>query len=422
MNYKNNEDEIALNKTYYKGWSMVTISVIGLSLSLGPLVVFTFGSFAKQLGISFLSNRGSISLLITVLNISVAIFSPLTGRLIDILGARKIILISLTGISCCLFSLYFVKPPLWHLMLIFAVAGMFGTGSHPVPFSRAVANWFNRRRGLALGITGIGLGLGGLFFPLLSQYLIGKVGWRETYLILGFICLLIAVPIIFFFFKNKPEDVGLRVDGFKNNIQEVALPSNNITIKNVFRTRTFWSLCIIFLLVAACGIGTLIHLQQMLMDRGITPINAAFAASLFAAASIIGRIIIGILIDKFFAPFIAAASLMGAVVGLIILWTGTGGYFIYLGAGLVGFALGAEADLMPFLLSKYFGINNLGTLCGIAFGAHTIGSAFGPYLFGGLFDITGSYRAPLGYACIIMFIAVILTFTLKKYDGPKSIN
>ncbi|GAC1426801.1 MAG: hypothetical protein NVS1B13_15300 [Flavisolibacter sp.] len=266
---------------------------------------------------------------------------------------------------------------------------------------------------------GIGIGIGGVVLPVMAQYFIQHYGWRAAYVILGFMCLLIAAPLILFFFKNKPEDVGLTSDGLWGVDRVIIKPSITIGLYQVFRTRTFRILFLIFFLVAACGLGTLIHLQQMLTDRGITQVNAAFAASLLGATSIIGRIVNGILLDKYFAPYVAAASFLGAVLGLVILWTGTNGSFIYLGVGLIGFALGAEADIMPYLLSRYFGVNNLATLCGMAFGAHTLGGAIGPYLFGHLFDISGSYRIPLLYASGSMMIAVILTFFLKKYSNSN---
>lgn len=407
----------AKHKVFFPGWRMVLLSGIGLSLSIGPMMVLTFGVYAKQLGASFLSNRASISMSVTLLNIAVAVGSPIAGRLIDRFGARIVIVLSMTGLSICLFGLSVVEPPLWHLWALFALAGLFGAGSHPVAFCRVIANWFDHRRGLALGLTSAGIGVGGLLLPVLSQILIEKAGWRHGYLILGGMCLFIATPLILFFLKDKPEDMDLVTDGFPDSNRPVKPPA--ISIGEALRTRTFWMLCFVFLCVAVCGIGLITHLPLMLTDRGITGRRAAMAASLFGAFTSLGRLGNGYLIDKFFAPYVAAVSILGAAIGLAILWSGVGGSFVFIGVALMGFAVGAEGDIMPYLLSRYFGKANMGTLFGIGFSAFTIGAAIGPYFLGKLFDITGSYRIPLAYATVLMLIAMIITLLLKNYDRTK---
>jgi sugar phosphate permease len=402
----------------FHGWWIVLISILGLTLSLGPVMVYSFGIFVKPLASSFSSNRGSISLAISVLNISAAICLPLYGYFIDRFGGRKVIMISLIGLAICLFGLSKVKPPLWHLLLLYALAGAVGAGSSPVSFSRVIANWFNRKRGLALGIATTGIGLGGLIMPLLSQFLIEKVDWRQSFFILGGICLLIAVPLVGFFMKDHPEDVGMLPDGTIKKIS-AEMSSNvliDIPVNKALKTGTFWIICFIFFCVAVCGIGMLTHLSPLLTDRGISPGNAALATSLFGAATIIGRVINGSLIDKYFAPHVAAVTLTGAAIGMAIIWFGYNGTAIFVAIMLIGFALGGEADVTPFLLSRYFGIRTMGRLYGIIFGVYTIGVALGSYLFGIAFDTSGTYQLPLACAFVILLLTVIGTLMLKKYE------
>ena len=403
-------------KMFY-GWWIVILSIFGMMLSVGPVAVYTFGIFVKPLAKSFSSSRGTISLAISILNIAAAISIPLFGFIIDRRGARKVIAIGLTVLGICLYALSRVDPPVWHVLFLYGMIGLIGSGCSPVSFSKIIANWFNRKRGLALGMATTGIGLGGVILPSLCQYVIEDFGWRQAFLILA-IAVLLIVPIIAIFYTNKPDQKGLLPYGEK--IEDRQIPKmivEGMSVKEAMQTRTFWFLYIIYLFIAACALGTLTHLSPLLTDRGFSPKYAAFATSIFGAANIIGRLINGYLIDKFFAPYVASVSLLGAAIGVGLLWLGGGG--VLFSAAFLGFLIGSEADIMPFLLSRYFGRKHLGALFGFVFSAFTIGVAIGPFLFGTIFDRTHSYQLPLACTFIILLVLTILTLTLKKYNTSK---
>jgi sugar phosphate permease len=412
-----NTSRVSNRTTIFYGWWIVVLSIFGLTFSVGPVVVYTFGIFVKPLAKSFSSDRGTISLAISFLNLGAAICLPVYGFIIDRIGGRKIIAIGLSVLGICLFLLSRVDPPVWHVLLIYGVIGLIGSGSSPVSFSKVVANWFNRKRGLALGIATTGIGLGGVLLPSLCQYLIERVGWRQAFLILS-IPVFVITPIIAIFYTNRPEQKGLLPDGEKMEDHQIAnKPVEGMSVKDAMRTRTFWLLYFIYLFIAACSLGTLTHLSPLLTDRGFSPKYAAFATSIFGATNVIGRLINGYLIDKYFAPYVAAVWLLGAAIGVGLLWLGAGG--VLFSAAFLGLLIGSEADTMPFLLSRYFGRKHLGTLFGFVFSAFTIGVAVGPYLFGMTFDRTHSYQLPLGCAFIVLTLLTVLTLRLKKYNTTK---
>ena len=409
-----------ITTTVYPGWWIVVLAIIGSSISVGPVMVYSFGIFVKPLAASFSASRASVSLALACLNIGAAISLPLSGRLIDRFGARKMITLSMTAVSFCLFGLSQVTPPLWQLLLLYGLIGIAGSGSSPVAFGKLIASWFNRKRGLALGIAGTGIGLGGLIFPWLTQSLISQYGWGKTYLVLGCISLFIGVPLIGFLSRNKPEDAGLLPDNMTLGRKPIAEKGwEGVPVKEAIKTKTFRAIVFIYFIVAATGIGTIAHLSPMLTDHGISARSAAIATSLFGTATIIGRITNGLLIDRFFAPYIAAISLLGAVIGLALLWSGTG---ILIAVALIGHAMGSEADVIPFLLSRYFGTKSLGALFGIVFSAFTTGVAVGPYLFGLAFDRAHSYTVPLACACLLLLVAVTLMCLLKKYKLDEQLS
>ena len=404
----------------HRGWVMVLVAIVGLCLSVGSVLVYTFGILAKPLGSAFAANRGSMALAITCLNLMVAVSSPITGRLADRFGPKRVIMVSLAGLAGCLFLLSRAATPVWHLWVLYGLAGLAGAGSTPVAYARVVTSWFDRNRGLALGVASTGIGLGGLIMPLLTQRLVEIVGWQQTFLLFGAGCLFIALPVVALLLKNRPEDVGLVMDGRVGATQLAAVPpAAGLTLAEALRTRTFWLLCLVFFGIAASGLGALAHLAFMLTDQGFTPQKAALATSLFGAATIVGRVGNGVLVDRYFAPRVAAVVFAGAAIGLGLLWGGGTGAVVFVAAVLIGLAIGAESDIMPYLVSRYFGVRAMGALYGITFGAYTIGAAAGPYLFGVGFDRSGSYRLPFACACGVSLLAALLTLTLGRYETPR---
>jgi len=294
--------------------------------------------------------------------------------------------------------------------------GLMGSAASPVSFGKGITNWFNRKRGMALGIATAGVGLGGLILPTLCQYLIGNFGWRQTYFLLSIPVLVMAI-IIAIFYTNKPQHKGLLPDGDMINGNGSLAKTDGMSVKDAVHTRTFWLLYFIYSLMAVCTMGTLTHLSPLLTDRGFSPTYAAFATSIFGAATTITRLFIGYLIDKTFAPYVAAVALVAGAIGIGMLWLGGSG--VLLSAASIGFLVGSEADIMPYLLSRYFGRKNLGALFGLVFSAFTIGVGAGPYLFGMFFDQKHSYQLPLACSFIILLFLSALTLTLKKYTTSK---
>jgi predicted MFS family arabinose efflux permease len=378
--------------------------------------------FAKPLAEEFRSNRGSIALAVSLLDLMVTFSAPGAGRLADRYGTRGVIVGSLVALAACLAGLAYVQPPLGHLYALYLLAGLFGAASSAVTYSRVMANWFDRKRGLALGLASTGTGLGAFIGPSLAQFLIEERGWRVAYLGLAGFTLLVAMPVVAIFLRGSPEEVGLAPDG---DVPPVGIAPGKatragMTVSQAIRTGRFWLLCGIFFLVAGCGTGTISHIAPLLTDRGASGRSAAFAASLFGIASIAGRVGNGYLVDRFFAPRVAAVLFSGAALGIAMLWGGATGIAADAAALLLGLAIGAEADVMPFLISRYFGMRSMAELYGCAFGAYTLGNAAGRYLIARGFDVTGSYRMPLACAFVALTIATIATFGLGRYRDSKT--
>ena len=180
-------------------------------------------------------------------------------------------------------------------------------------------------------------------------------------------------------------------------------------------TRTFWLLLCAFILVSASVQGCFIHMAAMLSDRGSTPEAAALATSLVGAALLIGRVGTGYLLDRFFAPRIAALIFGAAAVGIALLWATSAIAPAFAAAFLVGLGLGAEVDIIAFLTSRYFGLRSFGVIYGFIFAGFGLAGGLGAYLMGAGFDVRGSYDLPLAAFFIATLVAVLLMIQLGPY-------
>jgi predicted MFS family arabinose efflux permease len=386
------------------------------------VVVYTFGIFVKPLATELHTSRGSIALAFSLIDLMVPFAAPAAGRLVDRHGARFVIVGSHLVLIGCLLGISLLKPPLWHFYVAFGLLGSLGIATTPVTYARVVANWFDRRRGLALGIACAGVGIGTFVTMPLAQMLINWSGWRVAYLGIAAYCLAVAVPSVWLFLRAKPQEMGLLPDNDEPTTASAVIGADEtgMTVRQAFRTLNFWLLAGIFFVVAACVTGANANIAPLLTDSGVSGSSAAFAASLFGVAIVIGRICNGYLVDRFFGPRVMAAVFAGAAIGVAILWSGFGVHFAAPAAVLLGLAAGAEGDLMPFLVSRYFGMRSMAEIYGCMFGAFTLGNATGRYLVSVGFDAWGSYRTPLGIVFVALVMAVLACFGLGRYSGKEA--
>jgi MFS family permease len=401
----------------FYGWVIVFTSGIGLLLGYAPVFVYSFSIFIKSLAQDFHSSRTSISFAFTLANIMLSVCAPLVGRLVDRFGARTVVIPSTVIFGLVLISFKYSSTSLWHLYAFFIVIGLIGTGTAPVPYGIVVSRWFDKRRGLALGLMMLGLSSGAILLPPIAQRLIILYGWRNAYAIIGCAVLAVSVPIVATFLKDSPEKMDLQPDGVPDLNAGSEEPTNKqgVSWSDARREPAFWLLATAFFLVGASVHACVIHLVPMLTDHGISVERAAFASSLLGVALLIGRVFSGYLLDRFFGPYVAVCLFSGVAVGISLLWTGAGGSLPLLAVFLVGLGMGAEADIIAYLTSRYFGLRSFGEIYGYLFATFTLAGALGPVLMGVGFDRLGSYRAPLLFFLAATLVATALLTRLGPY-------
>jgi len=390
-------------------WWIVFASVLGLIVGAGSINVFAIGVFMKPISDDLGLGRGVISSAAGMTSIISAIASPFFGKMIDKWGIRPVFLPSIALFAVAVAALSFLQASPAYLYLLFAIVGLTSVGQTPAAYSKAISAWFDKDRGLALGIALAGVGLGTALVPQLSQFLIGSFGWRGAYIGLGIAILLLAfVPCAVFI--REPASSGEA----KAEVQPQRAASGLTLSEAMTESWRYWALTIAFFLGAASINGVLTHVVPLLTDRGLPVAVAVGALSFSGVAIIVGRIFSGYCLDKIFGPYVAIAFFLCPLAGIGLLYSGMAGSVPLIGTILCGFGIGAEFDMMAFFVSRYFGMKSFGALYGLMFGISQIGNAVGSNIMGWSFQILHSY-AP---AFVVFVAALAVTCLLFLPLGP----
>lgn len=392
-------------------WWVVVASVLGLIVGAGSINVFAFGVFLKPVSTELDLSRGTLSAAVFLSSILTAACSPILGTAIDRWGIRTVMLpsISLFALVTAAFSLLTSNPMV--LFLLYGVSGFVGAGQTPIAYSKAVSAWFDKQRGLALGVAMAGVGLGTALVPQLANALIEHFGWRMAYVGLG-------VAIFVFAFLPVAAVVREPTERDRAAAPVAAFLQRGVTLTEALSTWRFWALTVAFFFGVVAINGTLTHVVAMLTDRGISVDVATAALSAAGIAIIFGRILSGYCLDRFFGPYVAVVFLVCPMAGIALLGSGVGGMVPLAGTILCGIGIGAEVDLMAFFVSRYFGLRGFAQIYGLMFGIFAVGTGLGPYAMGAGFDALHSYVPIFIGFEVVLVIACGLLLGLGPYRYP----
>jgi MFS family permease len=392
-------------------WWVVVGAVTGLFVCNGPVLGFTFGVFLKPIMADTGWHRSTTSFALSFGGILGAIAAPVLGRMMDRWSIRRVALPGLVVYTVFLCLMGLAPAVLWIFTLMFALAEMTSAIQTPLGYAKAISAWFDRRRGLALGIAMSGVGLGAFVVPQLAERLIERVGWRGAYVSLGLLTFIIAFPAVALWIREPRPGEGER--GGAATI--AVLPGH--TVREAASTMSFWMLGAAFFLVAIAINGTAAHIVPLLTDHGLSSAEAAATLGIFGLATMSGRLLAGFLVDRIFAPYVATFFFLAPIAGFAFL-AGAAGMLPAVGVILMGMGLGTEIDLIAFLVTRYFGQRSFGQIYGYFFMIFGLGSSFGRFLAGLIFDLAGSYNPALIGAALALVIAVILVNRLGSYLYP----
>jgi MFS family permease len=254
-----------------------------------------------------------------------------------------------------------------------------------------------------------GVGAGAIGIPPLTTWLIAAYGLRGAYLLLGAsIFVLGLVPAALWLRETPPGDGGASPEAVSPRLP-------GMRAAEASRTPVFWLLLTGFFLFSVSVNGSVAHLIPLLTDRGIGAATAALAASTLGVLTLCGRLLTGVLLDRYFGSRVAGIFFAIAAVGVAILSQAHEVTIAFVGAALIGLGMGAEADVMPYLISRYFGLYSFSEIYGYAFTAYAIAGALGPLLMGWSFDRFHSYSTVLLALAAAMFVGAMVLASLPHY-------
>ncbi len=399
-------------KQIYYGWWVAVSAMIVISVGAG-FYWLGFGVFFLPLAMEFNTNRTTLSGAMAIAQLEGGLLGPIDGYLVDRYGPRKMMFVGVTimGIGFILMSMVNSLLMFYVVYLLLISLGM-SVGVR-VPAIVAPTNWFVRKRGMALGITTSGVGIGGIFVPILG-WLVINMGWRPTAAIAGLVVLAVGLPLAAVM-RHRPEQYGMLPDGRipqtspsdsvdpvaddsgDNAIQATSLVQDeyeseaSYSMMEALRTPVFWLLSMVFglrqLIIGAIGL----HQVPFLIDIGVDAQMAATVLGMTAITSIIGRLGFGWLADRIEKRFVMAATIGLAGLGALILANVTLWWHLIFFVATYGIGWGGGATIMSVLRAEYFGRRAFGTISGMMDFVQMFGLVLGPIFAGFVFDVTSSY-------------------------------
>lgn len=385
-----------------------------MALGAPTFLIYSFGVFIEPLSEGLQSGRGAVSLALSIGLLGNLVAGPVIGILSDRYGSRRMILIGVVALALVLAGFSLVQT-VFHLYIASVLLVVLGAGTGPITYTRIIAAWFDKRRGLALGIALIGIGVGGALAPIVSQALISEYGWRTAYKYLGLIVFVISFPPLFLILRDRPPKALNQESTDQAAVQEASAEDEGFLVRQAIRTKEFWLLATGFLMVAMGNSGGLVHLSPLLTDAGLTPERAALYAGLMGVGVIIGRAAGGYLLDIFHAPYVAICFLIGPFIAYAYFQSGIDPNWAFVPVLLFGIGMGAEFDVIPYLITRYFGLRNFGIIYGINISTFSIGTGLGPAIMGFGYDHYGNYDKSIMVAMGALIIGSILISRLGKY-------
>lgn len=410
-----------MRKLFY-GWYVALGCGIGLACGLATVLTYTFGVFVTPLRTEFGWSQTEVFAALFLCVLTMTFVAPFFGLLVDRLGARRVILVGLVLEAALVASFYFQDANIFSYYLRYVALAVLGVGTTHIAFTRIIALWFDRRRGLALGVTLAGVGIGGFAWPILTQWAIDALGWRSAWLVIAAAIILVGGTIVLLVVRDSPQSMGLLPDGdtaVSSRGKAARSGAPGVTLKEALATRHFWIMLLIFLLIGTAVTSIQVHLVPLLVSRGVTPMRAANALSVLAVALLFGRVAAGWLMDRIFAPRVAIAFLLGPVVAIFLLASGASGWLAFVAGILTGLAAGAEVDVTAYLVSRYFGLQHFSSIYAWYYSAYSLGAGLGPLATANAVDRFGGYTEILLVHAVMLVIATLLLTRLPAFPTGK---
>ena len=406
-------------KEFKLGWKIVLTAMLGIAFSGSNMLLYAVGAIAPELSAEFGWSHGSIQLASLFSITTVVLSLPIAGYLSDKFGVRLVTLISVLLTIICLVLHSFITSDITYYYLLASLTALAFAGTLPITWTKMVTSWFDKRLGLALGLTLLGTGLGGALVKPITAGLIVEFGWRGAYLGLAIIPLVIVFPLVLMWFK-EPEEKNITSNEF---VEDEVAATINIPFKAALKDWRFWVIAAAYMPIGFAVSGLITNMEVILASGGASAGLVVTAATSFGVFVVIGRIVGGYLLDKYNPGVVGGTLIMSLSVAFLILNQQDLSMSIALLAmALAGFGTGVEFDVLSYIISRVFGRAHYAKIFGSVIALMYVASAFGPMLFGATYDKYGNFSIVLIAVAVMVFVSSLLIGSLTNSLKIKKVN
>lgn len=395
-------------KTDFRAPVILSLAFIGLMFSPGPLFHGSWGVITQSLENEFGWGRAAVMAAMSWMTVGMIVAAPLAGMLIDRIGARRLMLISTILLIVGLGTLALGTANIYLLYFIACLIGFFTIGAQSISYMHLLSTCFHKHYGLAVGIAAAGLGAGYMFMATLVSGWIDAGGRSQAFFCQALLVagLLLYMCIVFLCIKGSPAKTG----------KGGAAPEwQGLSWQEARCKREFWIILIVIGIFSAILTGLIPHIvligQAAALDAGqLGGLMQVFGFTVFLV-----RFLVGFLLDRFFAPYVALCFFFVAITGLVLLASNINYGVLLFATALVAAGFGAESDLIPYFIRRYFGKRAYGKIYAVVFMSFLAGAGLGPWIIGLLYEHFAGYRETLQVLAVISLGPWLLLWWMRAY-------
>ncbi|MET4387265.1 MFS family permease [Bradyrhizobium sp. F1.4.3] len=405
-------------RSYFPGWSVVIGSGVGIAFGSVPFFAAGFALLAGAMARRFGWTQPDVAKAASIYLFMQMLAYPLCGAPLDRWGSRRFAMLSIALFAVSLVLLSQVGASLTQLYLAFAFMGFISAGTNVVSYARAIALWFNRKRGFALGLAASAQAVGSFLIPVLAHRLIDTYGWSFSLIVFAAFELAVCLPLVGFLIKDSPKPYGLLPDGDREPVRMVPTQAANdgMPVSAIVRTAMFWKLAISFAVMGMTFYAVAPNIVYILTKKaGMSIGDVAMIQAVSGIAVLFGRIGFGYLLDRIHAPIVGMIALALTAICAATYSLTAMPALIVIATILNGLAIGGDTDLMPYLASRYFGTIAVSRIFGWFLFAFFLGAAVGPVAFAQLSASFGGADTPLLMLVAIQIVPAALLLSMGRY-------
>lgn len=409
----------AIDSTEFRvGWRILLLATLGVAVNSNASMLYAFGALVIPLQKAFGWERGDLQSAVSFLFLGAVIASQAVGWLNLRYGMKRVTIVSLIALSLVFASMTMMGRSIVWLYVFFTLLAIASMGTMQVTWTHMVNLWFERNRGLGLALVLSGTGLSAALIPSIVTWAVERWNWQAAFLFLASLPLVMVLPFVLVWMR-VPASVApaAKTDGKTDDDGAAVLARPGVAFADGVRSARFWVLNIALCLVVAAIVTMVTNTVPLLRDKGLSAADASKVFGSFGLSLIFGRVLVGYLVDRLWAPAVAAVAIAMPALGCLLLWTSGAADInvLLLATFMVGIGAGAEFDIAAYLVSRYFGLRDYGRLFGVHLGLITAAAAIAPWVFSAIYRSTGSYATMLAICGAAFLCGALVLLTLGRY-------